>query len=194
MARFQQMAVLGLDRLPASVELDGAVVLGSGPVAVGCALGLYRRGARKVRVRTARRGAAIGRLPATHIESGGGAAHLVIDAVGAPERAASTLAAGGVLGLLGTPGEASTIAAAQAHRQGWTLVGMHELAGHHPGRYGEAYTRAVGWLATELEPEFVTSLCRTVPGDRAPEEFASLTKPERRQPEPVILFDWSSDG
>ncbi|MFC7640262.1 hypothetical protein ACFQX6_03895 [Streptosporangium lutulentum] len=45
LARFQQMAILGLEQLPAHTELDDAVVVGSGPVALGCALELCRRGA-----------------------------------------------------------------------------------------------------------------------------------------------------
>ncbi|MDS1271809.1 hypothetical protein RIF23_16065 [Lipingzhangella sp. LS1_29] len=194
LARFQQMALLGLDRLPVGVELDGAVVLGSGPVAVGCALELHRRGARPIHVCTARRKAAIEGVPGTRIEAQSGVAHLVIDAAGDPQRAVSMLAAGGVLGLLGTPEEAATIAAAQAHRQGWTVVGMHELADHHPGRYQDAYATVAGWLAAELDSGLVAAWCRTVPGHRAPEVFASLAEPERRLPEPVILFDWSCDA
>ena len=193
LARFQQMAILGLDRLPAGVELDGAVVLGSGPVALGCVLELHRRGARELRVRTSRPRPSIGRAPAAHIEAEDGNTHLVIDAAGVPERAVSMLVPGGILGLLGTPGPASTIPALRAHREGWTVIGMHELAGHSLRRYREAYTTATTWLASEMDPGLVASWCRTVPGRQAADVFTSLAASERRPPEPVIIFDWGSN-
>lgn len=136
-ARFQLMAELGLDRLPAPVQGREAVVVGSGPVALGCALALRRRGADRIRVVTARRRPPIAQVPGVRCEpmpatttgtAAGSASGLVIDATGRPERAARLVAAGGTLGLLGTPHQASTLPALAAHRAGWTVMGMHELA------------------------------------------------------------------
>ncbi|MEU7089672.1 hypothetical protein [Streptomyces achromogenes] len=189
LARFQQMACLGLDRAPCA-ELEDAVVMGSGPVAVGCVLELRRRGATRITVVTSRRHAPIGRAPGVRCVPPDGAerGHLVIDAVGSPAYAASLTAGGGVLGLLGTPAPGDMLPALEAHRGGWTVVGMHELAPAAEG-YQDAFTTAALWLAEHLEPALADAWSRTVPGALAPDLFALLDAPGRPV-EPVLLLDW----
>lgn len=191
LARFQQMALLGLDRVR-DVTWDQAVVVGSGPVALGVVLELRRRGAGRVRVATSRPFSAVGCTPWVERVPRASEAHLVIDAVGDPGRAASMLAPGGVLGLLGTPDESDSIPALAAHRGGWTVVGMHELApATTPGAYRTAYLQAAAWLSESLEPALLKSWCRTVPGHLAPRIYELLGTP-RRPAEPVVIFDWST--
>lgn len=214
-ARFQLMAELGLDRLPAPLQGREAVVVGSGPVALGCALALRRRGADRIRVVTARRRPPIAQVPGVTCEpmpatttgtAAGSVAGLVIDATGRPERAARLVTAGGTLGLLGTPHQASALPALAAHREGWTVVGMHELASAPSPAddaggdasadtpavlYQRTYADAVSWL-TELVDSRLTGLwCRRVPGRLAPQVFARLDQPDRPV-EPVVLFEWDT--
>ncbi|MGP3691030.1 hypothetical protein ACTVZO_41255 [Streptomyces sp. IBSNAI002] len=192
LARFQQMACLGLDRVPTD-DLSDVLVLGSGPVALGCVLELYRRGATRIRVVTTRRHAPIGRAPGVICvpSEGAGRGRLVIDAAGVPASAATLTAPGGFLGLLGTPAATDTLGALQVHRGGWTVVGMHELAPAAEGAYQDAFTTACRWLAGHLDPALAEVWCRTVPGGKAPELFALLDAPGRPA-EPVLLLDWGT--
>ncbi|WP_282698290.1 hypothetical protein [Streptomyces sp. CC208A] len=190
LARFGQMACLGLDRVPA-VDVNGALVVGSGPVALGCVLELHRRGATRIRVVTSRSKAPIGQAPGVTCErpDGAGRGHLVIDTTGDVRRAAALTEPSGVLGLLGTPKAGDVLGALEVHRGGWTVVGMHELAPAAPGAYQAAYTTVASWLAEHLDPALVGRWCRTVPGACAPELFAVLDAPSRPA-EPVVLLDW----
>lgn len=191
MARFQQMALLGLDRLPAGADLDDAVVVGSGPVALGCVLELHRRGATQVRVLTSRPQAPISRVPGVQCVTTlrRASAGLVVDAVGSPRRAAVLLAPGGTLGLLGTPDAGSALSSLALHRSGWNAVGMHELVALDPGRYQAAYTTTAEWLEEHLDPALVNSWCRIIPGACAPELYGRLGGPDRPA-EPVLIFSW----
>ncbi|MEU0103305.1 hypothetical protein [Streptomyces sp. NPDC006267] len=190
LARFQQMACLGLGRVPTD-DLSDVVVVGSGPVALGCVLELSRRGATGIRVVTARRHAPIGRAPGViRVPSkDAGRGRLVIDAAGAPASAATLTAPGGILGLLGTPADGDALDALQVHRAGCSVVGMHELAPGAEGAYQAAFTTACHWLTRHLDPALATLWCRTMPGDKAPELFALLDAPARPA-EPVLLLDW----
>ncbi|WP_323379412.1 hypothetical protein [Streptomyces durbertensis] len=189
LGRFQQMALLGLDRMPA-VDWDRVVVVGSGPVALGMVLELRRRGVGRVRVVTSRVHTAIDRAPWVECVSHVSETSVVIDAVGNARRAASMLSPGGILGLLGTPDDTETLAAVDVHRRGWTVVGMHELApAAAPHSYRSAYTEATTWLSEHLDPALLKFWCRTVPGNLAPEIYQLLGTP-RRPAEPVTLFDW----
>ncbi|MFI2204730.1 hypothetical protein ACH47Z_28860 [Streptomyces sp. NPDC020192] len=191
--RFQLMAAVGLNRLPAPTIVQDAVVVGSGPVALGCVLALRRHGAERIRVLTARRYAPIGRAPGvtcvTEVEPA--SATLVFDATGQPGRAAGLVAAGGTLGILGTPDENGALPALAAHRGGWTIIGMHELAPAPVGAYQQTYTDAVSWLTEHLDPELIASWCRRVPGHLAPRIFELLDQPGRPA-EPVVLFEWAA--
>jgi threonine dehydrogenase-like Zn-dependent dehydrogenase len=193
LARFQLMAALGVARLPAVVDLGNAVVVGSGPVALGAALELRRRGAGQVRVLTSRQDAPIERGHGVEcvkeVEAAG--ALLAIDAVGAPERTSALVAPGGVLGLIGTPEENGVVPALTLHRGGRTVVGMHELAGFDSGRYQALYTEVVTWLSAWLDPALAVFWCRTVPGDLAASVMESLGRSGRPN-EPIILFSWET--
>lgn len=192
LARFQQMAFLGLNRLPRDTDLDAAVVIGTGPVALGCALELMRRGAAQTLVVTSRRYAAIAKLPGvkcvTETEVKG--AKLVIDTTGKSEQAITLIASGGVLGLLGTPEKDERIPALTVHREGITVMGMHELTASTPQGYQEAYTTVTTWLSEQLMPNLMASWCRKVPGTLAPRVYELLGTPQRPD-EPVILFTWA---
>ncbi|WP_433513759.1 hypothetical protein ACQP2T_61140 [Nonomuraea sp. CA-143628] len=192
LARFAQMALLGLDRLPPGTDLRQAVVVvGSGPVALGCVLELYRRGCTAITVLTSRADAPIGHAPGarcvTALPPGG--APLVIDATGMPQRAIALLAPGAVLGLLGTPTADEVVPLAAVHRSFWTVVGMHELArlGHHS--YPAAYRTALTWLRS-LPATLLESWCRIVPGEHAEDAYRALAG--HRLPGPVTIFDWGT--
>ncbi|MEU0484550.1 hypothetical protein ABZ260_35895 [Streptosporangium sp. NPDC006013] len=190
LARFQQLAVLGLDRLPDRTDLDDVVLVGSGPVALGCALELCRRGATRIRVLTSRPDAPIGRVPRVECVAAveQHSAGMVVDAAGIPHRAVGLLAKGGILGLLGTPDPMSQLPTLDLHRAGWTVVGMHELTGGL-ACYRDAYTTAAAWLMWHLDPHLVDGWCRIVPGEAAPAVYATLDGTERPA-EPVVIFSW----
>ncbi|RBM21198.1 hypothetical protein DEH69_06310 [Streptomyces sp. PT12] len=193
-ARFQQMALLGLNRAPAGTGCTGALVLGSGPVALGCVLELRRRGAAEVRVVTSRERPPIATVPGVEClrHEGAGTADTVIDTTGAPERALPLLAPGGVLGLLGTPFPRAELPALAVHRNGWTVVGMQELAPAAPDAYRSAYATAAAWLTENVGPGVVARWCRIVPGSLAPEVFRQL-RDGGRLAEPVVIFDWEAE-
>lgn len=193
LARFQQMALLGLNRVPGGILPARAVVVGSGPVALGCVLELARRGATHIQVVTSRRYAAMVKAPGVRCvtEAEAQKAELVIDAAGHPEAAAALVAPAGVLGLLGTPAASMAVPALAVHRGGWTVVGMHELAPVAPDSYQGAYAVAATWLAENCAPDLIAGWCRTVPGALAPRVYRTLGLP-RRPVEPVILFVWEA--
>ncbi|SDI49888.1 hypothetical protein SAMN05421505_1608 [Sinosporangium album] len=191
LARFAQMALLGLDRLPPGTDLRQTVVVGSGPVALGCVLELYRRGCAAITVLTSRPDAPIGHAPGARcvaaLPSGG--ARLVIDATGAPQRAIALLAPGAVLGLLGTPATGEAMPFAAVHRSCWTVVGMHELGSLSSEGYPAAYHTAVTWLRS-LPAVLLESWCRILPGEHAEGAYRALAR--HRLPGPVTIFDWGS--
>ncbi|MER6913907.1 hypothetical protein ABT354_19730 [Streptomyces sp. NPDC000594] len=190
-ARFQHIARLGLDRLPPAADLDLSVVIGSGPVALGCVLELHRRGADRITVVTGRRYPPIGRAPYVTLTEPEAArpAGLVIDTTGDVHRAVALTAPGGVLGLLGTPGPDAVLPARDVHRSGVTVVGMHELVPVPPGAYEAAFTGCAEWISAMVDPGLLAAWCRIVPGEKAPEVYALLNAPGRPA-DPVILFDW----
>ncbi|WP_344921471.1 hypothetical protein [Streptosporangium oxazolinicum] len=190
LARFQQLAVLGLDRLPDRVVLDDVVLVGSGPVALGCALDLCRRGAARVRVLTSRPDPPIGCVPGVECVTSvvRGSASVVVDAAGTPRRAAALLTKGGTLGLLGTPEPVSELAALDLHRSGWTVVGMHELLAGL-ACYQDAYTTAATWLTWHMDPHLIEGWCRIVFGEGAPALYTAFHGPNRPA-EPVVIFSW----
>ncbi|MFD7552473.1 hypothetical protein [Streptomyces sp. NPDC059816] len=192
-ARFQHIARLGLDRLPPATDLDQPVVVGSGPVALGCVLELHRRGADRITVVTGRRYPPLGRAPYVTLTAPDPArpAGLVVDTTGEPGRALALTRPGGVLGLLGTPGPEAALPARDVHRRGVTVVGMHELAPAQPGAYGEAFTGCADWITRAVAPQLLAAWCRIVPGEKAPDVYALLNAPGRPA-DPVILFDWKT--
>ncbi|WP_285729335.1 hypothetical protein [Nocardiopsis sp. ATB16-24] len=195
MGRFQLMAACGLTRLPEGIDLDEAVVVGSGPVAAGCVLELRRRGADRIRLWTRRTDTPpIAHLPGlacmTRPETG--RADLVVDATGQPQRALEVAGPGTVVGLLGTPDTDTALDALAVHRSGAVVVGMHELAGITPGdpTYQDTFDRVLGWLADVDEQRLLASWCRSLPAGQAPEFYADLRR-GRRPTEPIVLWEWT---
>lgn len=192
LARFQLMAALGAARLPGGIPIEDAVVMGSGPVALGCALELRRIGAQRVRVLTARRRAAISLAPGAvlveRVESA--SANLVIDAAGRPGMAAALVKTGGTLALLGTPGGDAALPAVRIHRGGWTVMGWHELADYDCTRYQYIYAAVAAWLAQAIGQQHLAAWCRRVPGEQAEQVFAALSRSDRPA-EPVLLLEWT---
>lgn len=228
-ARFQLIAARGLDRLLATLpaarparlpatatdgdspdELDEVVVMGSGPVALGCVLELRRRGAGHIRVVTRRVDATINTAPGVTCVDPTAATPgpLVIDAAGSPGMAFGLVAKTGVLGLLGTPADGDGLDAAAVHRSGAALVGMHELADASPvagptvspaaglplstlwcANYQDTYTAIVSWLINHVDQTVLSSWCLRIPGERAPEIYARLPR-SGRPPTPIVLWEW----
>ncbi|MBA0127250.1 hypothetical protein H0B56_16995 [Haloechinothrix sp. YIM 98757] len=192
LARFQQIAHLGMNKLAADAELHDALVIGSGPVALGCVLELHRRGAQRVRVLTTRRDPPVAAVPGVVLVAATDThtADVVIDATGQPHRATAWLNEGGVLGLLGTPNQAHRLAALPMHRSGWTVHGMHELASYDHAHYREAYATCARWLTSAVTPHLTTACCRLVPGAHAPQLFEYLQRPHARPTEPILILEW----
>ncbi|MFE1099367.1 hypothetical protein ACFW4K_02540 [Nocardiopsis alba] len=193
--RFQLMAARGLARLPEGIDLDEAVVVGSGPVAAGCVLELRRRGADRIRLWTRRTDTP----PIVHLSGltcmtrpETGRANLVVDATGQPRRALEAAGPGTVVGLLGTPDADTALDALGVHRAGAVVVGMHELADIAPGdpAYQDTFDRVLGWLAGVGEQQVLASWCRSLPGERAPQFYADL-RWGRRPAEPIVLWEWT---
>ncbi len=137
-ARFQLMAALGLARCQALAgSASRVLVMGSGPVAVGCVLELRRRSVPRIRVATRHPAPAVAGLPGVTVSRYAvpGAERFVIDCTGRAGHGLRATAPGGMLGLLGTPAEDSALPAARLHRSGVIVVGMHELAGHEQAAY-----------------------------------------------------------
>jgi hypothetical protein len=202
-ARFQLMSAVGFARTLTgswreapvwwgNPETDVPLVVGSGPVALGCVLELKRRGAPRVRVLTGRSDAAVGRLPGVTLtaETEPGQHRFVVDATGRAGAAARLVAPGGTLALLGTPEPEETLTAVGVHRGGWIVLGWHELAGHDPAVDQDLYRQIAAWLTDTVEPHQVTAWCRRWPGEQAEQLYSSLTGPNRPS-EPVLLLEWT---
>lgn len=201
-ARFQLMAALGLRRLPSLRPwADQCVaVVGSGPVAVGCVLELFRLGATSVQVLTTRSDPPVATLsgvtvfPAAPPDRPGPAGHrwpVVIDCVGRPEQALALVAPGGFLGLLGTPEDAVTLPAADVHRSGVIAVGMHELAGRNATARRLVFREILTWVGERIEREIPRSWCRRVPAEQAVGLYRRVFG-QRRPPQPFLILDWLS--
>ena len=193
LARFQLMAALGLDVAPSPHAEDVPVVVGSGTVALGCALELRRRGARHIRLLTARRQAAAAELPWVEVRERvePGAASLVLECSG--RRTGDAIRAAGecaTVGLLGTPHPGSVLDAERAHRSSLRLLGMHELAGHDDASRQHAFAEVAGWLDRNVEPALLDNWCNVVPGSCAPALYRAL-QAGRRPSAPLLLLEWA---
>lgn len=210
-ARFQLIAALGLRRLrppspgqrrPGEGARSGggmlpsgngpAVVIGSGPVALGAVLELIRLGVREVLVWSRREWPAVTGLPGVSVLpdlSRAGAA-LVVECTG--RRVADALdaaAPGATIGLLGAPGTTDTVSAPRVHGAGLRLVGMREPTGLPHRERRETYAALAGWLTTEVGPARIAAWCHATPGERAVELYRALRDGDRPRP-PLLLLDW----
>jgi hypothetical protein len=192
-ARFQLMAALGLAaHVPAIQAADRVLVTGSGPVATGCALELRRLGTRQVTIATRHPSPAAAGIPGTVITTPPGPAWaVVIECTGHAVAGLELTSPGGLLGLLGTPGDSEGLPAAAVHRAGVTIAGMHELAGYDAARYQDAFTTVLEWVTLAVADRQARSWCRRVPGEDAPGLYARLQGPGR-PPEPFLILDWST--
>ena len=192
-ARFQLMAALGLARCRPLLDfLSGTLVIGAGPVAVGCVLELRRLGAGQITVVTRHPSPAAARIPGVTVSPGRTPAGepVVIDCTGRAGEGLRATAPGGMLGLLGTPARDGGLPAGAIHRNGVTVVGMHELAGHAlPGRQ-EMFLAVLADVTAGSAAELARSWCRVVPGQHAPSLYEAL-RSKRRPPQPFLLLDWS---
>lgn len=190
-ARFALIASAGLDLLPSGALSGEILLVGSGPVALGCALELYRRGANQIRVLTHRSASAIAQVPGVEIVQRAQPAWCVIDAAGRLNDAISATCDGGVLGLLATPSPSATVSALAAHRSGLSVVGMHELVGYDHQIYNQRLTAIATWLADAIPSEHLRSWCRRVPEDQAVQLYDLLPGPARPA-EPFLILDWGA--
>jgi hypothetical protein len=190
--RFQLMAALGLNRLERFAALDSPMLVGSGPVAFGCALELHRRGAERILVLSARPDPAIRHLPGVlvvdRIEPA--RAHVVIDCSGDVAAGLRAVASGGSLCLLGTPDDDAFLPGAHLHRNGITVVGMHELAGYDHEQYQLTYTEVIDWLRSTFDSSTLRRWCCLVPETSARRLYSQLGGPDR-PPQPFLLLGWS---
>lgn len=191
-ARFQLIAALGLRHAAVTAHVDGAVVVGSGPVALGCCLELRRLGAKRVTLWTRRPTVPITALRGVEVACRvpQRSAHLVIDATGGVGRALRIAAPGATVGLLGTPADGRVIPVDRIHRDGLTVVGMHELTGYDHDLYQAAYGQVLGWLATAAHPQLIASWCLRIGAAEAESFYYHLGLGERPG-QPIVLVEWS---
>lgn len=189
-ARFALIGSLGIDLLPADVLNGEVLLIGSGPVAVGCALELLRRGVDRIQVLTRRPFGPIAAVPRVEIVTGTGPAWCVIDAAGRLDVALAAVSDGGTLGLLATPDPAASVPALAMHRRGLTTVGMHELASYDHWIYDNRLGAIAQWLCTALPEDLIDSWCLRVPGEQALAIFDKLAG-GHRPIEPFITLEWT---
>lgn len=194
-ARFQLMAAAtlqhaGFDAMHETAE-DRAMVLGSGPVAVGCVLELMRRGLEKITVVTERGSSVLRSLDAVTIEPPDATrvSRCVIDCTGAPARAMAVTARGGWLGLLGTPAPDATVDALDLHRRGLRVFGLHEL-GPPPSDYRAMFDTVLAWHNTMAWHDLLAAWCRIQPGNDAPALYRAILS--RKDLPPFLCLTWDA--
>jgi threonine dehydrogenase-like Zn-dependent dehydrogenase len=191
-ARFQLMAAAGLARWE-QLTRDTAhvVVVGSGPVAVGCVLELLRRAVTRVTVVTQHPSPAVAGMPeVTVVSRPQHAEQLVIDCTGRAGQSLLLLAPGGVLGVLGTPADDVGLPAAVVHRRGIAVAGMHELAGYSPADRQGLFIAVLADVTRRVSLTTARSWCQVFPGEQAERLFRELAGPHRPV-SPFLLLDWS---
>jgi threonine dehydrogenase-like Zn-dependent dehydrogenase len=191
-ARFQLIAALGLRHSVFAAHVNDAVVVGSGPVALGCCLELRRLGAKRVTLWTRRPTVPITALRGVEVACRvpQRSAHLVIDATGGVGRALRIAAPGSIVGLLGTPADGRAIPVDRIHRDGLTVIGMHELTGYDHGLYQATYDLVLAWLATAAHSQLIASWCLRIRPAEAESFYYHLGHGERPG-QPIVLLEWS---
>lgn len=193
-ARFQVMAALGLGRWASHCRAQEAVVVvGGGPVAVGCVLELKRLGVAHVVAVTRHPQPAVADLPDVTVASRppGGATHpVIIDCTGHAARALEMAAPGGLLGLLGTPADEADLSSAAVHRRGAAVVGMHELAGHSDESRQAMFQPVLQWVTTTVDIDAAPGWFTMIPGEQAGPFYAALASAKRPIP-PFVILEWS---
>ncbi len=193
-ARFQVMAALGLHRWASHCRAQEAVVVvGGGPVAVGCVLELKRLGAAHVVAVTRHPQPAAADLPHVSVvtQPAGNAEHpVVIDCTGHPAQALEIAAPGGLLGLLGTPTDEARLSPAAVHRRGVAVVGMHELAAHPDESRRAMFQTVLQWVTTTVDIHAVPDWFTTMRGEQSDQFYTALVSAQRPRP-PFVILEWS---
>ncbi|MGV9836521.1 hypothetical protein ACWDUL_20365 [Nocardia niigatensis] len=191
-ARFQLIAAIGMRRLPLLPPPNEPLVIGSGPVALGCCLELTRRGAKGVRVWTRRTRPPFANLEGIEVTHRvpSSSARLVIDATGDLDRAVQVAARNGTIGVLGTPPPGQKVAVDRIHRQGLIMIGMHELAGYDHADYQRTFSRVLCWARANLANDLLGSWCLRLAAAQAESLYECLNSPGERPDQPVILLEW----
>lgn len=192
-ARFQLMAAAGLARWQQPARQAGRVlVIGSGPVAVGCVLELLRLGTTRITVATRHPSPAVAGMPEVTVvpEPKSGAEPVAIDCTGWAGRSLLAVAPGGILGLLGTPPDDTILPAAGVHRSGITVAGMHELTGYLPATRQDLFEAVLADVTGRVGIGTARSWCQAFPWEQVPRLYQELSGP-RRPASPFLLLDWA---
>ncbi|WP_293577522.1 hypothetical protein [Phaeobacter sp.] len=189
-ARFQLMAATTLQQAGFNAAHE-AVVLGSGPVAVGCVLELMRRGLDQIIVVTARADSVLLTLGAVTLVPPDDMhpSPCVIDCTGAPDRAVAATERGGWLGLLGTPAPDARVDALELHRRGLRVFGLHEL-GPPPSEYRAMFDTVLAWHKAQDWHDLLATWCRVLPGEQAPTLYRGIMM--REDLPPFLCLDWTA--
>jgi hypothetical protein len=173
--RFQLIAAAALSAVRGSAsECRSATIVGSGPVAIGAAFEMRRRGNRHVQM-VSRRAAWLRTVMAgvdwLDIRSPKAATPTasVIDCTGTSRGLATAtrlLAPGGIIGLLGSPRVNRGLNLYDVHRRGLKVIGLHELLSSDRSRQ-RLFTSIVKWLSNELKLSVVSQWLCSWPGDHA---------------------------
>jgi len=198
-ARFQLIAAVGMSQ-PAFTVPSAALVVGSGPVALGACLELIRRGTADLTLLTSRLA-----VPFAHdlgirlVRSASeGPAGVVIDTTGDIGRAMDAVARGGLVGLLGTPAPDSAVSGLRLHREGVTIIGMHELARYEQANYQHIYSEVLAWLPCVFQDagsEVPERWCTRIRAAQVADYYCAQLTAARRAAlgaGPVTIVEWSS--
>jgi len=193
-ARFQLMAALGLGRWASHCRADvPVVVVGGGPVAVGCVLELKRLGVASVVTVTRHPQPAAADLPGVTVVTdppGASTRPVVIDCTGRSAQALALVAPGGLIGLLGTPDDEAELSSAAVHRSGAAVAGMHELAGHSDDSRRALFQTVLRWVTATVDADAAPGWFTTIPGDQAGPFYAALAG-AKRPTTPFVILQWS---
>lgn len=191
-ARFQLIAALGMRHPACPAQVGRALVIGSGPVALGCCLELRRRGVQHVALLTRRAevpyAAGLGAEVTGSVPRA--AAPLVLDTTGDGERAVQAVAERGVVGLVGSPDPCLALSATLIHRRGVAVIGMHELAGYDHAGYQREFTAILAWLSANFDSATVGSWCLRIGEAQVEPFYRSLSSPSDRPVQPITLLEW----
>lgn len=191
-ARFQLIAAGGMNHR-AFAPSPSAIVVGSGPVALGCCLELMRRRTADLTLLTSRDEVPFARDLGIRITRSvaAGSAAVVINATGRVEPGLSALAPGGTLGLLGTPDPNTTLSVLHQHRQGIAVIGMHELCGYDQAMYQHHYSSVLAWLAATFTCDLLDRWCARLRADQVVDHYRRLASGEFGDMRPISIVEWS---
>ena len=190
-ARFQLIASAAMSH-PAFSTPPTGVVVGSGPVALGCCLELLRRGTADLTLLTARTDVPFAHDLGVKVARAVGTAAVVIDATGRIEPGLSSVAPGGIFGLLGTPDPNVAVSALRVHRQGIAAIGMHELVDYDHFTYQNDFSAALTWLAASYGSDLPDRWCRRIREGEVVDHYRQLAGDRAGHgPQPITIVEWA---